>query len=227
MLIVILDKKGVKCYNTIFLDLTESVKRRVDFYNESDPVKKSKLFKEAFSKLCIEQFKRVFEYMNGWDQFSKENIGLADGLLGTLFPYLVAEGFEYYGRDKNGNVINPYVEGDPINLSKLHKELIIVQGLDDSLEIERYTTSNLASRRNVKEDYFNKVLKEYIGFSTEKDEEIGMCISIIKKYLGEKDKYDKSEVVNLIRSIKDIPNKLTNTLFRLLKGMKDFKPIKL
>ena len=66
-------------------------------------MKKSKLFKETFSKFYIEQFKRVFEYMNGWDQFSKEDIGLADGLLGTLFPDLAAEGIEYYGRDKNGN----------------------------------------------------------------------------------------------------------------------------
>ena len=44
---ITLDKKGVKCYNTNldFLDLIESVKRRVDVYNESDPGKKSKLFK--------------------------------------------------------------------------------------------------------------------------------------------------------------------------------------
>ena len=121
------------------MDLVESIKRSVNFHNESDPVKKSKIFKETFSKFYIEQFKRVFEYMKGWDQFSKEDIGLADGLLGTLFPDLAAEGFEYYGRDKNGNVINPYAEGDPINLGKLHKELIGIQGPDDSLEIERYT----------------------------------------------------------------------------------------
>ena len=40
---ITLDRKGVKCYNTNlnFLDLIESVKRRLDFYNESDPVKKS------------------------------------------------------------------------------------------------------------------------------------------------------------------------------------------
>ena len=220
---ITLDKKGVKRHNTNLdiLDLIESVKRRVDFYNESDPVKKSKLFKETFSKFYIEQFKRVFEYMNGWDQFSKEDIGLADGLLGTLFPDLVVEGFEYYGRDKNGNVINPYVEGDPINLRKLHKELNRIQGPNDSLAIERYTSTNPALSRNVKKDYFNKVLHDYVGFSKEKDEEIGRCISLIKKYLGERDKYDKSEVVNLIRSIKDIPNKLTNTLFRVLNGIED------
>ena len=82
------------------MDLIESVKRRVDFYNESDPVKKSKFFKETFSKFYIEQFKRVFEYMKGWDQFSIEGLGLADGMLETLFPDLVAKGFEYYGRDK-------------------------------------------------------------------------------------------------------------------------------
>ena len=157
--------------------------------------------------------------MNGWDQFSKEDIGLADGLLGILFKDLVAEGFEYYGRDKNGNVINPYVEGDPINLRTLHKELNRIQGPDDILAIERYTSTNPAPRRNVKKDYFNKVLYDYISFSKEKDEEIGRCILLIKKYLGERDKYDKSEVVNLIRIIKDIPNKLT--LFRMLNGIKD------
>ena len=113
------------------------------------------------------------------------------------------------------------MEGDPINMEKLHKELIRIQGPDDSLEIERYTTSNPAPRRNVKKDYFNNVLKEYIGFSKEKDEEIGRYISLIKKYLGERDKYDKSEVINLIRSIKDIPNKVTNTMFRILNGIED------
>ena len=159
--------------------------------------------------------------MNGSDQFSKEDIGLADVLLGTLFPDLVAKGFEYYSRDKNGNVINPYVEGDPINLHKLHKELNRIQGPDDSLVIERYTSTMPAPRRNVKKDYFNKVLYDYNDFSKEKDEEIGRCISLIKKYFGERDKYDKSEVVNLIRSIKDIPNKLTNTLFWIINGIKD------
>ena len=56
---IALYKKGVKCDNANldFLDLIESVKRRVDFYNESNPVKKSKLFKETFSKFYIEQFK--------------------------------------------------------------------------------------------------------------------------------------------------------------------------
>ena len=39
------------------------------------------------------------------------------------------EGFEYYGKDENGNVINPYVEEDPIDLKKLHKELNKIQGL--------------------------------------------------------------------------------------------------
>ena len=141
------------------MDLVESIKRRVDFHNESDPVKKSKIFKETFSKFYMEQFRRVFEYMKGWDQFSKGGMGLADGMLGTLFPDLVAEGFEYYGRDKNSNVINPFSDNDPINTKKLRKELTRIQGPDDSLEIERYTTSNIAPRRNVRKDYFNKVLK--------------------------------------------------------------------
>ena len=35
-------------------------------------------------------------------------------------------------------------------MKKLHKKLAGIQGPDDSLEIERYTTSNLAPRRNVK-----------------------------------------------------------------------------
>ena len=107
--------------------------------------------------------------MKGWDQFSKGGMGLADGMLGTLFPDLVAEGFEYYGRDKNGNVMNRFSDNDPINMKKLHKELTRIQGHNDSLEIERYTTSILALRRNVKKDYFNKVLNKYICFSTEKD----------------------------------------------------------
>ena len=76
----------------------------------------------------------------------------------------------YEGRDKDGNVINPFSDNDPISMEKLHKELIRIQGPNDSLEIERYTTANLAPRINVKKDYFNKVLKEYIGFSAEKDD---------------------------------------------------------
>ena len=138
-----------------------------------------------------------------------------------VFPDLLEKDLIYEGRDKDGNVINPFSDSDPINMKKLHKELTRIQGPDDSLTIERYTSTNPVPRRNVKKDYFNKVLYDYIGFSKEKDEEIGRCISLIKKYLGERDKYDKSEVVNLIRSIKDIPNKLTNTLFRILNGIKD------
>ena len=119
--------------NLDFLDLIECVRRRVDFHNEADLVKKSEIFKETLSKFYIEQFKRVFEYMRGWDQFSKGSIGLADGMLGTVFPDLVAEGFEYYGRDENGNAINPYLEGDPIDLGKLHRKYNRIQGPADSL----------------------------------------------------------------------------------------------
>ena len=133
------EKNGVKCYNknTDFLDLVENVKRRLDFHNESDPVKNSKIFKETLSKFYIEQFKRVFEYMRGWNDISKGGIGLADGMLGTVFADLVAEGFEYYGRDENGNIKNPYLEGDPIDMEELNKVYDRVRGPNNDLVIEK------------------------------------------------------------------------------------------
>ena len=186
-----------------------------------NPIDRSKEFKENFSKIYLENPKSVIEYMNNYDSILKTGSRSDARMFDHFFPDLLEKDLIYEGRDKNGKVINPFSYNDPINMKKLHKEVTRIQGPDDSQEIERYTTSNLAPKRNIKKDYFNKVLNEYIGFSTEKNEEIGRCISIIIKYLGEKDKYDKSEVVNLIRSIKDIPNKLTNTLFWLLNGIED------
>ena len=148
---------------------------------------------------------------------------LAKGILGVLFEDLTMEGFEYYGKDENGNVINPYVERDPIDLEKLHKELNKIQGPDVSLEIERFSTSNPAPKRNVQKDYFIKVIKEYAGFSDVKKDKLDEYISIIKKYLGDKDEYEyvTSEVREFVNRIKDIPNKLVNTLVRILNGKKD------
>ena len=108
---------------------------------------------------------------------------LAKGMLGVLFEDLIEEGFEHYGRDDNGNVINPYVEGDPINMNKLHDELKRMQGPDDSLAIERFTTSNPIPKRNVQKDYFIKVIKEYNGFADVKKDKLGEYIGIIKKHL--------------------------------------------
>ena len=145
--------------------------------------------------------------MRGWDQFSKGSIGIADGMSGTVFPDLVAEGFEYYGRDENGNIKNPYLEGDPIDLGKLHKELDTIQGPDDSLEVERYSRSYPPPKRNVQKDYFNKVIKEYVGFADVKKVKLDEYISTIKKYLGDRDKYEKAEIIEFISRSKDIPNK--------------------
>ena len=87
-----------------------------------------------------------------------------------------------------------YVENDPIDLDKLHNELNRIQGNDDSLEIERFSTSNPAPKRNVQKDYFNKVIKEYIGKADVKKDKLGKCIAIIRKYLGDKEEYTTSEV---------------------------------
>ena len=118
------------------------------------PRKLSEEFKKTFSRIYIENFKRVFGNMKGYDDMSKksrdeENIGMVNGMFKTFFADLIAKGFEYYGRDKNGNVMNPYVENDPIDMDKLHKKLNRTQGNDDSLEIERFITSNPAPKGNV------------------------------------------------------------------------------
>ena len=221
-----LDENSVKHSGTnlSFEDALERTKSRIERKKRIDkmnPSNLSKEFEESFSNIYLENPKRVIKYMNNYDLILETGSRWNARMFDHFFPDVLEKDLIYEGRDKDGNVINPFSDSDPINMKKLHKEPIRIQGPDDSLEIERFTTSNLAPRRNVKKDYFNKVLNKYIGFSTVKDEEIGRCISLIKKYLGEKDKYDKSEVVNLIRSIKDIPNKLTNTLFRILNGIKD------
>ena len=131
---------------------------------------------------------------------------------------LIKEGFQYYGRDENGNVINPYVENDPIDMDKLHKKLNRIQGPDDSLEIERFRTSNPAPKRNVQKDCFNKVIKEYVGKANVKKDKLDKCIAIIRKYLGDKEEYMATEVKEFTNRSKDIPNKLVNTLVRILNG---------
>ena len=122
--------------------------------------------------------------MKGYDSLIKEaensgDIGLINGMLYTLFVDLIEEGLQYYGTDKDGNVINPYVENDAIDMDKLHNELNRIQGNDDSLEIERFSTSNPAPKRNVQKDYFNKVIKEYVGKADVKKDKLDKCIAII------------------------------------------------
>ena len=134
----------------------------------------------------------------------------------TFFADLIAKGFEYYGRDKNGNIINPYIENDPIDMDKLRKKLNRIQGLDDSLEIERFSTSNPTPKRNVQKDYFNKVIKEYVGKADVKKDKLDKCIAIIRKYLGDKDEYMTTKVREFTSRSKDIPNKLVNKLVRIL-----------
>ena len=133
-----------------------------------NPDERSEEFKKTFSRIYIENFKRVFEYMKSYDDMSKksrdeEYIGMVNGMFKTFFADLIAKGFEYYGRDKDGNVINPFVENDPIDMDKLHNELNRIEGNDDSLGIEIFSTSNPTPKRNVQKDCFNKVIKEYVG----------------------------------------------------------------
>ena len=170
-----LDENSVKYNGTnlSFEDALERTKSRTEHQERVDkvnPINRSKEFKENFTKIYLENPKRVIEYMNNYDLILETGSRLDARMLDHFFPDLLEKDLIYEGRDKDGNVKNPFSERDPISMKKLHKELTRIQGPDDSLEIERYTTSSLAPRRNVKKDYFNKVLKEYIGFSTEKDE---------------------------------------------------------
>ena len=142
--------------NLNFDEATEQIMERCerDERNEKmTPGEQSEEFKKTFSRIYIENFKRVFEYMKGYDDMSKkcedtDDIGLVNGMFKTFFADLIAKGFVYYGRDENGNLINPYVENDPIDMDKLHKKLNRIQGPDDSLEIERFRISNPAPKRN-------------------------------------------------------------------------------
>ena len=146
---------------------------RYEINEKMSPLEKSEKFKKKFSKLYLENFKRAFTYMQAYDYLitrSKDE-KLAKGMLGVLFEDLTMEGFEYYGKDGNGNVINPYVEGDPLD-QKLHKELNKIQGPDDNLEIERFSTSNPTPKRNVQKDYFIQVIKEYAGFADVKKDKL-------------------------------------------------------
>ena len=122
---------GLHGYDINIKDIIKDVKEKVDReerLKEVSSIERSKEFKETFGRLYIEKFKRVFAYMKGYDSLIKEaedsgDIGLINGMLSTLFVDLIEEGFQYYRRDENGDVINPYVEDDPIDMKKLHNEL--------------------------------------------------------------------------------------------------------
>ena len=73
----------------------------------------------------------------------------------------------------------------------------------------------------MQKDYFIKVIKEYAGFADVKKDKLDEYISIIKKYLGDKDEYVASEVREFVNRSKDIPNKPVNTLVRILNDKKD------
>ena len=90
------------------------------------------------------------------------------------------------------------MEHDPIDMKKLHTELNRIQGSDNSLGIERFSTSNPTAKRNVLKDYFIKVIKEYAGFADVKKDKLDEYISIIKKYLGDKDAYVASKAREFI-----------------------------
>ena len=73
----------------------------------------------------------------------------------------------------------------------------------------------------MQKDYFIKEIKEYAGFADVKEDKLDEYISIIKKYLGDKDEYVVSEVREFVNRSKDIPYKLVNTLVNILNGKKD------
>ena len=155
--------------------------------------------------------------MKGYDDIIKkcEDKDLINGMVKTFFADLITLGFEYYGRDENSNVINLYVENNPIDMDKLHKKLNRIQGPDDNLEIERFSKSNPAPKRNVQNDYFNKVVKESVGKADVKKDKSDKCISIIRNTLEIR---KSTQVREFASRSKVIPNKLVNTLVRILSG---------
>ena len=225
---IILNKNALEYRGTNlnFDEATEQIMERCerDERNEKmNPRERSKEFKKTSSRIYIENFERVFKYMKGYDDMCKksrdeEYIGMVNGMFKTFFADLIAKGFEYYGRYKDGNVINPYAENDPIDMDKLHNELKRIQGNDDSLEIERFSTSNPAPKRNVQKDYFNKVIKEYVGKADVKKDKLDKCIAIIRTHLGDKGENTTSEVREFANRSKDIPNELVHTLVRIFNG---------
>ena len=70
----------------------------------------------------------------------------------------------------------------------------------------------------MQKDYFNKVIKEYVGKADVNKDKLGKCIAIIRKCLGDKEGYMATEVREFASQSKGIPNKLVNTLVRILNG---------
>ena len=70
----------------------------------------------------------------------------------------------------------------------------------------------------MQKDYFNKVIKEYVGKADVKNDKLDKCIAIIRKYLGDKEEHTTSDVREFANRSNDIPNKLVNTLVRILNG---------
>ena len=71
----------------------------------------------------MENPKRVIEYMNNYDLILETGSRSDARIFDHFFPDLLKKDLIYEGGDKDGNVINPFSDSDPINMKKLHKEL--------------------------------------------------------------------------------------------------------
>ena len=109
-------------------------------------------------------------------------------------------------------------------MKKLHNELNEILGPDESLTIERYNT-HPAPKRNVIKEYFDNVIKEYMGIAKVNKNKQDKSIETIKKYLGNRDKYTTSEVREFVNQSRDIPKKLVNTIVRTLNGKSELNPL--
>ena len=127
-----LDENSVKYNGTnlSFEDALDGIKSRVERQERIDkmnPSDLSKEFKENFSKIYLEKSKRVIEYMDSYDLIL-ETGSISDArMFDHFFPDLLENDLIYEGRDKDGNVINPFSDNDTINMKKLYKELTRIQ----------------------------------------------------------------------------------------------------
>ena len=67
--------------------------------------------------------------MNNYDLILETGSGSDVRMFDHFFSDLLENYLIYEGRDKDGNVINPFSDSDPINMKKLHKEFNRIQNL--------------------------------------------------------------------------------------------------
>ena len=181
-------------------------------------------FREKQCKIYIENPKRVKEYIKEYEQAISSSYGSKEfkkqklTKLNEKFKDLINEGFEYFGLTRDNKFIPPRSHRflKPIDLDDDPEP-------DENLEIERFTTSNPLPKRNA--EYFDNVIKDYMGIFSISRNELDKSIQTIKMYLGDRDKYTTAEVRDFVNRSKDITNIYVITVVRRLNKQSELNPL--